>query len=135
MLIPFDVDGYSWPGCRRYLQLSTTSSDLEDNLRFGQYRDIRVAEERVKTYIERYIETLSYNALAALMKFWTDSELSLLSSLFVGFIALQGTARRPIVDTCAGQLNLSKFYASQEEFDDEMNIYIGSAEASQFDSA
>ena len=109
-------------------------TDLEEDISFSQFRDIRAAEEQIKIYLERYIETLSDKQLAALLKFWTGSELMLLPSLLVSFNATQEIARRPIANACVGQLNLSRFYSSQDEFDDEMNLYLGSLEASEFDS-
>ena len=100
-------------------------TDLEDHFTVGQYRNVKVAEERVKMYLERYIETLTLN-LQLLCSSGLEKELSVLSSLFVGFNVLQGTARQPTVNSCLGQLNLSRYYTSQEEFDKEMCLFLSS---------
>ncbi|CAC5425678.1 unnamed protein product [Mytilus coruscus] len=67
-------------------------------------------EEKVKTYFERFIRSLSNKQLLHFLKFWTSSDILCVPRLYVSFNSTQGFNRRPIANTCSATLQISRFY-------------------------
>lgn len=109
-------------------------TEVEEEATLRPLLDIRSAEERVKTYLERFVESRSESELADLLFFWTGSDLNIVPQLLVCFNATEGLAQRPIASTCAAQLNLSRMYVSYEEFATQFVHYLASEEAKHFDT-
>ena len=109
-------------------------TDVEEEVTLRTLLDIRSAEERVKTYLERFVESRSKNELADLLFFWTGSDLNIVPQLHVCFNATEGLSQRPIASTCAAQLILSRMYVSYEEFETQFVQYLASDEAKHFDT-
>lgn len=109
-------------------------TELKEDETLRQFIDIRSAEERIQQFLERYVESRSDDQLADLLQFWTGSNISIVPCLFVAFNSLQWLARRPLVSACIGQITLSRYYISYEEFEAEMTTCLKSEEAGKFDS-
>ncbi|XP_063442660.1 uncharacterized protein LOC134722956 [Mytilus trossulus] len=87
-------------------------------------------EEKVKTYFERFIRSLSNQQLLHFLKFWTSSDILCLPRLYVSFNSTEGFNRRPIANTCSATFQISRFYFSADELTEECSFiqaYLGCA--------
>ncbi|XP_076079240.1 uncharacterized protein LOC143049518 [Mytilus galloprovincialis] len=91
-------------------------------------------EEKVKTYFERFIRSLSNQQLLHFLKFWTSSDILCIPRLYVSFNSTQGFNRRPIANTCSATLQISRFYFSADELIEEFNMYLSHSSSAMFDS-
>ncbi|XP_063404554.1 uncharacterized protein LOC134688018 [Mytilus trossulus] len=91
-------------------------------------------EEKVKTYFERFIRSLSNQQLLHFLKFWTSSDILCIPRLYVSFNSTEGFNRRPIANTCSATLQISRFYFSADELTEEFNMYLSHSSSAMFDS-
>ncbi|XP_052231899.1 uncharacterized protein LOC127845185 [Dreissena polymorpha] len=91
-------------------------------------------EERIKSYLERFIRSLSKPQLLAFLRFWTSSDTLCIRKLNVEFNSTEGINRRPIANTCDAVLHVSRMYFSAEELAQEFNLHLNDTSARVFDS-
>lgn len=131
-----------WQGASESLILNImdkfkpTAQKVVDLLSYSASDDptLLMLEERVKTYLERYIRSLSDQQLLAFLRFWTSSDTLCFSKLNVTFNSNEGISRRPIANTCDAVLHVSRMYFSVDEFMQDFNVYLNDDSARVFDS-
>lgn len=70
----------------------------------------------------------------ALLRFWTSADTLCIPQLEVSFNSTEGLQRRPIANTCAVTLQISRLYFSNEDLSQEFDIYLSDSSSKVFDS-
>ncbi|XP_063437443.1 uncharacterized protein LOC134718705 [Mytilus trossulus] len=95
---------------------------------------LNLLEERAKNYFEHYIMQLNKSQINALLRFWTSADTLCIEQLEVSFNSTEGLQRRPIANTCAATLQISRLYFSNEDLSQEFDIYLSDSSSKVFDS-
>jgi len=117
-------------------QYSASPEKLTEMITYNHSDDaiLRSLEERAKGFLTRYICGCSKGNLKKLLRFWISSDILCIDNLTVAFNSLDGCQRRPIANTCAATLQVSRMYLTYSELETNFNIVLDSDESTRFDS-
>ena len=84
---------------------------------------MNAAQERVFSYLQQYIGSMTQNELETFLRFVTGSSI-MPTRLNVTFNSVSGLARRPVSHTCDNCIELSSSYATYLEFIEEIRLFM-----------
>lgn len=110
---------------RLYYTLTATPERVVEILESGASNP---CEERVMSYLEQFVGSMSKDMLRKFLRFTTGSSVCLCKRITVEFNGLTDFARRPLSHTCDCVLELSSTYTTYPEFVSEFEQVLGQPE-------
>lgn len=98
---------------RLYGCLSVTQSKVINSF---EYEACNSSEERVLSYLEQFVGSMSRDVLQQFLRFTTGSSVFLSKKIHITFNSVSGFGRVPIGHTCSGVLEISSTYCTYLEF-------------------